>query len=128
MDPFPANSPKHRSGLHLFTRQVPNVFSALTQQSRNSVLFLRSSGLKNPSVVLCEQKTLVDAPLFSSSLWGPSGDDLDQVVEHCLLPELHIGDWLVFKHAGAFSLGQPLLASTDSPPPPIFYFIFSRDW
>uniref|UniRef100_A0A8C7YBQ4 Antizyme inhibitor 1a n=1 Tax=Oryzias sinensis TaxID=183150 RepID=A0A8C7YBQ4_9TELE len=78
-----------------------------------------------PSV---HKKSLVDAPLFSSSLWGPSGDDLDQVVEHCLLPELHIGDWLVFKHAGAFSLGQPLLASTDSPPPPIFYFIFSRDW
>ncbi|RVE62214.1 hypothetical protein OJAV_G00154810 [Oryzias javanicus] len=78
-----------------------------------------------PSV---HKKTLVDAPLFSSSLWGPSGDDLDQVVESCLLPELNIGDWLVFKHAGAYGLGQPLLASTDSPAPPIFYFIFSRDW
>ncbi|KAF6716387.1 Antizyme inhibitor 1 [Oryzias melastigma] len=78
-----------------------------------------------PSV---HKKTLVDAPLFSSSLWGPSGDDLDQVVESCLLPELNIGDWLVFKHAGAYRLGQPLLTSTDSPAPPIFYFIFSRDW
>ncbi|XP_026149664.1 antizyme inhibitor 1 isoform X2 [Mastacembelus armatus] len=67
-------------------------------------------------------------PLFSSSLWGPSGDDLDQVVEHCLLPELNIGDWLMFSHAGACSLGQPLCAATDSPPPHIYYVISSRDW
>ncbi|XP_040900042.1 antizyme inhibitor 1-like [Toxotes jaculatrix] len=70
----------------------------------------------------------LDAPVFSSSLWGPSGDDLDQVVEHCLLPELNIGDWLMFSHAGAYSLGQPLCTTTDSPPPPVYYVISSRDW
>ncbi|XP_058502849.1 antizyme inhibitor 1a [Solea solea] len=70
----------------------------------------------------------LDAPVFSSSLWGPSGDDLDQVVEHCLLPELNIGDWLMFTHAGAYSLGQPLCTATDSPPPPVYYVISSRDW
>lgn len=70
----------------------------------------------------------LDAPVFSSSLWGPSGDDLDQVVEHCLLPELNIGDWLLFTQAGAYSLGQPLCTATDSPPPPVYYVISSRDW
>ncbi|XP_068615234.1 antizyme inhibitor 1-like [Brachionichthys hirsutus] len=70
----------------------------------------------------------LEAPVLSSSLWGPSGDDLDQVVERCLLPELNIGDWLVFSHAGAYSPGQPLRAATDSPPPPVFYVISSRDW
>lgn len=70
----------------------------------------------------------LDAPVFSSSLWGPTGDDLDQVVEHCLLPELHIGDWLMFSHAGAYSLGQPLCTASDSPPPPVYYVISSRDW
>ncbi|XP_061571684.1 antizyme inhibitor 1-like [Cololabis saira] len=78
-----------------------------------------------PSV---HKDTSKDAPLFSSSLWGPSGDDMDQVVEHCLLPELNIGDWLVFAHAGAYSLGQPLLPSTDSPPPHVYHVISSRDW
>lgn len=78
-----------------------------------------------PSV---HKKTSLDAPVFSSSLWGPSGDDLDQVVEHCLLPELNIGDWLMFTHAGAYSMGQPLGTATDSPPPPVYYVISSRDW
>eukprot|EP00064_Thunnus_orientalis_P013768 superscaffoldBa00002294_g13808 len=78
-----------------------------------------------PSV---HKNTALDAPVFSSSLWGPSGDDLDQVVEHCLLPELNIGDWLMFSHAGAYSLGQPLCTSTDSPTPPVYYVISSRDW
>ncbi|XP_028282004.1 antizyme inhibitor 1-like isoform X2 [Parambassis ranga] len=78
-----------------------------------------------PSV---HKNTALDAPVFSSSLWGPSGDDLDQVVEHCLLPELHIGDWLMFTHAGAYSLGQPLCTGNDSPPPPVYYVISSRDW
>ncbi|XP_053736778.1 antizyme inhibitor 1a [Synchiropus splendidus] len=67
-----------------------------------------------------------DAPQYTSSLWGPSGDDLDQVVERCQLPELSVGDWLVFSHAGTYGLGQPL--SIDSPPPPVFHVISSRDW
>nr|XP_015804789.2 antizyme inhibitor 1 isoform X1 [Nothobranchius furzeri]XP_015804790.2 antizyme inhibitor 1 isoform X1 [Nothobranchius furzeri] len=74
------------------------------------------------------KKTSLDAPVFSSSLWGPSGDALDQVVEHCLLPELDVGDWLVFTQAGAYGLGQLLLPSTDSTPPPVYYVISSRDW
>lgn len=78
-----------------------------------------------PSV---HKNTTLDAPVFSSTLWGPSGDDLDQVMEHCLLPELNIGDWLMFTHAGAYSLGQPLYTPTDLPTPPVFYVISSRDW
>uniref|UniRef100_A0A3P8PHT7 Orn/DAP/Arg decarboxylase 2 N-terminal domain-containing protein n=1 Tax=Astatotilapia calliptera TaxID=8154 RepID=A0A3P8PHT7_ASTCA len=73
-----------------------------------------------PSV---HKNTSLDVPVFSSSLWGPSGDDLDQVLEHCLLPELNIGDWLMFTHAGSYSLGQPLCSPTDSPPPPVKSFL-----
>uniref|UniRef100_A0A672ZDQ0 Orn/DAP/Arg decarboxylase 2 N-terminal domain-containing protein n=1 Tax=Sphaeramia orbicularis TaxID=375764 RepID=A0A672ZDQ0_9TELE len=78
-----------------------------------------------PSV---HKNSALDTPVFSSSLWGPTGDDMDQVVEHCLLPELHVGDWLLFTHAGAYSLGQPVCTSSDSPPPPVYYVISSRDW
>ncbi|KAF7647498.1 hypothetical protein LDENG_00171330 [Lucifuga dentata] len=83
-----------------------------------------------PSV---HKSTDLQGPVFSSSLWGPSGDDLDQVVQHCLLPELSTGDWLVFSHAGAYSVGaysvgQPISTSADTPSPPVYYVISSRDW
>ncbi|TNN02921.1 hypothetical protein fugu_010408 [Takifugu bimaculatus] len=78
-----------------------------------------------PSV---HKSTCLDAALFSSSLWGPSGDDMDQVVEHCLLPELNIGDWLIFSQAGAYSLGQPLCSTDGSPPPHVCYVMSSADW
>ncbi|XP_062321136.1 antizyme inhibitor 1-like [Osmerus eperlanus] len=69
-----------------------------------------------------------EEPVFSSSLWGPSGDDLDQVVEQCLLPELSVGDWLLFPRAGAYGLGQPCSSSPDSDVPPVYYFISTGDW
>ncbi|XP_048009130.1 antizyme inhibitor 1a isoform X2 [Megalobrama amblycephala] len=62
-----------------------------------------------------------EEPLFSSSLWGPSADDLDQVVERCLLPELSVGDWLLFSNAGANGLGS-------EHKPPVFYSITECDW
>uniref|UniRef100_A0A8C6TXM5 Antizyme inhibitor 1a n=1 Tax=Neogobius melanostomus TaxID=47308 RepID=A0A8C6TXM5_9GOBI len=82
--------------------------------------------IATPSV---HKSTALDAPVFSSSLWGPSGDDMDQVVEHCLLPELNVGDWLLFTNAGAYSLGQPVCTEPhDSSTPLVFYVISSREW
>jgi len=42
--------------------------------------------------------------LHSSSIWGPTCDGLDQVIDETLLPELHVGDWLVFEDMGAYTL------------------------
>ncbi|CAF93729.1 unnamed protein product, partial [Tetraodon nigroviridis] len=78
-----------------------------------------------PSV---HKNTCLNAAVFSSSLRGPSGDDMDQVVEHCLLPELDIGDWLIFSQAGAYSLGQPRCSTTDAPAPHVYYVVSSADW
>lgn len=65
--------------------------------------------------------------LFCSSLWGPSCDSLDQVLESCLLPELQVGDWLVFSDMGSLSDGQPSTFS-DADKPPVFYTIAAADW
>ncbi|XP_072316525.1 antizyme inhibitor 1-like [Eucyclogobius newberryi] len=82
--------------------------------------------IATPSV---HKSTTPDAPVFCSSLWGPSGDDMDQIVEHCLLPELNVGDWLLFANAGAYSLGQPVCSEPhESSTPPVFYVISSREW
>lgn len=37
-----------------------------------------------------------------SKLWGPSGDPFDYVVND-YLPELEIGDWLLWKNMGAYT-------------------------
>lgn len=69
----------------------------------------------------------LDEPVFSSSLWGPSCDPLDQVVEHCLLPELAVGDWLIFNNMGASGHEGPATLS-DTDQPPVYYTISTDDW
>uniref|UniRef100_A0A8C7A8E8 Antizyme inhibitor 1 n=1 Tax=Neovison vison TaxID=452646 RepID=A0A8C7A8E8_NEOVI len=68
-----------------------------------------------------------DEPLFTSSLWGPSCDELDQIVESCLLPELNVGDWLIFDNMGADSLHEPS-AFNDFQRPAIYYMMSFSDW
>ena len=40
---------------------------------------------------------------YESTLFGPSCDGLDCVVADINLPELHVGDWLVFDNMGAYT-------------------------
>ncbi|XP_066272791.1 ornithine decarboxylase-like [Branchiostoma lanceolatum] len=45
-----------------------------------------------------------EEPLFSTSVWGPTCDGLDRIMEHCLLPELQVGDWILFEDMGAYTM------------------------
>ncbi|XP_045604602.1 ornithine decarboxylase [Procambarus clarkii] len=45
-----------------------------------------------------------DEPCFTSSIWGPTCDGLDQVVSKIDLPRLSCGDWLVWPEMGAYTL------------------------
>lgn len=42
--------------------------------------------------------------LTSSSIWGPTCDGLDQVSSDVLLPEMKVGDWIIFENMGAYTL------------------------
>ncbi|KAF4532076.1 hypothetical protein B566_EDAN013406 [Ephemera danica] len=42
--------------------------------------------------------------LHLSSIWGPTCDSADMVIDDLRVPELHIGDLLVFRDRGAYSL------------------------
>lgn len=78
-----------------------------------------------PSVhkhVLCANE-----PMYPSSLWGPSLDQLDQVVERCLLPELSMGDWLLFSNMGACCL-EEFSGLSSSSQLPVYYTISTSDW
>ncbi|XP_011631274.1 ornithine decarboxylase-like [Pogonomyrmex barbatus] len=41
---------------------------------------------------------------FLSYIWGPTAASQDLIVKNVMLPELHIGDWLVWKDMGAYSV------------------------
>ncbi|XP_076669168.1 ornithine decarboxylase 2-like isoform X3 [Andrena cerasifolii] len=41
---------------------------------------------------------------FLSILWGPTLDSTDCVLKNALLPEFNVGDWLIFKDMGAYSI------------------------
>ncbi|KAJ1810447.1 Ornithine decarboxylase [Coemansia sp. RSA 2598] len=64
-----------------------------------------------PRVLTCNGK-FVDAPAksaaaaaagFESSVWGPTCDSADCIVPSDRLPELQVGDWLIFDTMGAYT-------------------------
>ncbi|NP_001295054.1 antizyme inhibitor 1b [Poecilia formosa] len=69
----------------------------------------------------------VDEAVYPSSLWGPSLDQLDQVVDRCFLPELLVGDWLLFSNMGTCGLEEFSCVSTCSQLP-VYYTISTPDW
>lgn len=68
-----------------------------------------------------------DEPLFTSSLWGPSCDELDQIVESFLLPELNVGDCLIFDNMGADSFHEPS-AFNHFQRPAIYFMMSFSGW
>ncbi|XP_051027658.1 antizyme inhibitor 2 isoform X1 [Acomys russatus] len=76
----------------------------------NSVLFDNTC----PTPTL-QKKPSADQPLYSSSLWGPAIDGCDCVAEGLWLPQLHVGDWLVFDNMGAYTMDtKSLLGGTQA--------------
>jgi len=53
-----------------------------------------------PTLLQCSGDEL----LYQSSVWGPTCDGLDCVLEKVALPELFSGDWLMFENMGAYTL------------------------
>ncbi|KAF8777189.1 Ornithine decarboxylase-like protein [Argiope bruennichi] len=39
-----------------------------------------------------------------SSVWGQSCDPLDVILEKCMMPDLKVGDWIVFEEMGAYTI------------------------
>lgn len=45
-----------------------------------------------------------DGPLHQSIVWGITCDGLDKIKASCKLPELSVGQWLMFENMGAYTL------------------------
>lgn len=57
-----------------------------------------------PLKVKTLKPTTSDGELHMSSIWGPISDDLDNVVQEILLPQLEVGDLICFEDMGAYTL------------------------
>uniref|UniRef100_A0A8C5P949 Orn/DAP/Arg decarboxylase 2 N-terminal domain-containing protein n=1 Tax=Leptobrachium leishanense TaxID=445787 RepID=A0A8C5P949_9ANUR len=57
----------------------------------------------HPKPIL-HKKPSPEQPLYKSSLWGPTCDGLDRIAEQLDLPELYVGDWLLFNNMGAYTV------------------------
>ncbi|XP_035213018.1 ornithine decarboxylase-like [Stegodyphus dumicola] len=43
-------------------------------------------------------------PIKKSSLWGPTCDSMDRILETCHLPLMNVGEWLMFENMGAYTI------------------------
>lgn len=66
-------------------------------------------------------------PVYSSSVWGPTCDGLDCVNEEVALPELDVGDWIVYRDMGAYTM---CAASNFNgmPKPRSYYLMQDSTW
>ncbi|NXC52932.1 AZIN2 inhibitor, partial [Aleadryas rufinucha] len=76
------------------------------------------------------KKSLVpcpEHPWHSSSLRGPPGHGEDRIADGLELPQLHVGDWLVFGNMGAYSItaSSPL---SGCPQPHVTYAMSRMAW
>lgn len=65
--------------------------------------------------------------MLPSSVWGQTCDGLDKVVDEVLLPDMQIGDWMVFESMGAYSLSL-VTSFNGAPIPKVYYLITQELW
>ncbi|XP_012869245.1 PREDICTED: ornithine decarboxylase [Dipodomys ordii] len=73
---------------------------------------------------LLQKRPKPDEKYYSASIWGPTCDGLDRIVERCDLPEMHVGDWMLFENMGAYTVAA---ASTfNGFQRPTIHYVMSR--
>lgn len=65
----------------------------------NNVLYEHAT----PRPELLDRRGRSSRKLRSTIMWGPTCDSIDCIKRDFLFPELHIGDWVVFRNMGAYT-------------------------
>ncbi|XP_064327450.1 antizyme inhibitor 2 isoform X3 [Phalacrocorax carbo] len=73
------------------------------------------------------KKPCPDHPAHSSSLWGPPGHAEDCIADSLELPELQVGDWLIFEDMGAYTIATSSVLG-GCPQPQITYAMSRVAW
>lgn len=61
-------------------------------------------GVRAASNNLHQSRISESETLYPSTVHGPSGETFDVVCRDCFLPQLKVGDWLIFDRMGAYTL------------------------
>ncbi|XP_064327451.1 antizyme inhibitor 2 isoform X4 [Phalacrocorax carbo] len=80
-----------------------------------------------PRSSLALMKPCPDHPAHSSSLWGPPGHAEDCIADSLELPELQVGDWLIFEDMGAYTIATSSVLG-GCPQPQITYAMSRVAW
>ncbi|CAH0551706.1 unnamed protein product [Brassicogethes aeneus] len=87
-------------------------FNANGESSEHRMYYINDGVYGSFNCILYDHQVVVPKPLkdysggqsCSSSIWGPTCDGLDQVIEEASLPDMKEGDWVVFEDMGAYTL------------------------
>ncbi|EZA54029.1 Ornithine decarboxylase [Ooceraea biroi] len=63
--------------------------------------------------------------MIPSSIWGPTCDGLDKVVENVMLHDMELGDWIIFENMGAYTL--PVASPFNGFPIPKVHIVAEED-
>jgi ornithine decarboxylase len=81
--------------------------NAARERSSSSSSSQRSSmqmGMRGMHVSTSAPAASAFGPLYPTTLWGPTCDSIDKITDVAVLPELDVGDWLVFESMGAYTI------------------------
>ncbi|KAM8954447.1 ornithine decarboxylase [Pelodytes ibericus] len=73
-----------------------------------------------------QKKPKPDERFYSSSIWGPTCDGLDRIVERFDLPDLQVGDWMLFENMGAYTVAAS--STFNGFQRPTLYYVMSRTY
>lgn len=65
--------------------------------------------------------------MYTTSVWGPTCDGLDCILEEVKLPELQVGNWIYFPDMGAYTLAAAS-GFNGMPAPRRFYVCSKEKW
>lgn len=68
-----------------------------------------------------------DETKYASTIWGPTCDALDEIIRDIPLPDLEMGDFIIFENMGAYTI--PVASPFNGfPLPKVFCFIARDVW
>lgn len=83
--------------------------SASLRSASTGTTTVQARGISTSSVVTPPQHTPAvvlnnGQSVFVSTLWGPTCDSIDKITDVAMMPELAVGDWLIFDNMGAYTI------------------------
>ncbi|XP_061101233.1 ornithine decarboxylase 1-like [Conger conger] len=86
-----------------------------------SFLDIVFGGRYKPSL---HKKPKPEERMYPCSIWGQTSSGADRIVEQCILPDLQVGEWLLFYNMGAYTV--TVSSTFNGFPKPGIHYVMSR--